>query len=193
MLRVNPQYWFAILVQPHRTANLRDNSSSSMETVSSMTLSCPSCAARMPETAAFCPGCGAAMMEPVRAKGKIGAFPENVAAGLAYLPLIPAIIFLAVSPYNRNLLIRFHSVQSLVYCAAVMVAAAAIRIVGFFLGLIPIVGPLLLALVYVLGSLAAIMLWAVLFVKALQGERFKLPALGDFAETYARPSVSAYP
>lgn len=156
-----------------------------MDTDSSMTLSCPSCAARIPETAAFCPGCGIALKEPVRARGKIGAFPENIAAALAYLTFIPPIIFLVARPYNRNLFLRFHSVQSLLYCAAVMVAASVIRIVGFLLGLIPIVGPLVLALVYVLGSLAAILLWAVLFVKALQGEHFKLSLLGDFAEKYA--------
>jgi len=150
-----------------------------------MTLSCPSCAAHMPQTAAFCPGCGIAMKEPVRAKGKIGAFPENIAAALAYLTFIPAIIFLVARPYNRNLFLRFHSVQSLLYCAAVMVAAAVVRIVGFLLGMIPTVGPLLLALLYVLGSLAAIILWAVLFVKALRGELFKLPVLGDLAEKYA--------
>lgn len=150
-----------------------------------MTLSCPSCAARMPETAAFCPGCGIAMREPIRADGKIGAFPENIAAGLAYLTFIPAIIFLGARPYNRNLFVRFHAVQSLLYCAATMVAAAVIRIVGFLLGLIPIVGPLLLALLYFAAVLAAVILWAVLFLKALQGEHFKLPALGDFSEKYA--------
>ena len=139
----------------------------------------------MPQTAAFCPGCGIAMKERVRAKGKIGVFPENIAAALAYLTFIPAVIFLGARPYNRNLFLRFHSVQSLLYSAAVMAAAAVIRIVGFLLGMIPIVGPLLLALVYVLGSLAAILLWGVLFVKALQGEPFKLPVLGDFAEKYS--------
>jgi len=150
-----------------------------------MPLSCPNCAARMPQTAAFCPGCGLAIKEPVRAKGKIGAFPENIAAALAYLTFIPAIIFLVARPYKSNPFLRFHSVQSLFYCAAVMVSGAVIRIVGFLLGLIPIVGPLLIAILYMLGPLAAIILWAVLLVKALQGEPFKLPWLGDFAEKYA--------
>ncbi len=156
-----------------------------METVSSITVACPRCAARMPETAAFCPGCGMAMKEPVRAKQRIGVFAENIAAGLAYITFIPAIVFLSARPYNRNLFLRFHSVQSLLYCAGVLFAAAVIRIVGFLLGLIPVIGPLLIALLYVLGPLAAAILWAVLLVKALQGEQFKLPLLGDFAEKYA--------
>lgn len=155
-----------------------------METVSPITLACPRCAARMPETAAFCPGCGTAMKEPVRAKGRIGILPENIAAGIAYLTFIPAIIFLSTRPYNRNLFVRFHSVQSLLYSAAVMFAAAVIRIVGFLLGMIPTIGPLLVALLYVLGPLAVAILWAVLLVKALRGEQFKLTILGDYAEKY---------
>lgn len=150
-----------------------------------MTLSCPSCAARMPETAAFCPGCGIAMKDPVRAKGRIGVFPENIAAALAYVTFIPAIVFLFTRPYKRNLFLRFHSVQSLFYCAAVIVAAAVVRIIGFLLSLIPMVGPLFLALLYVLGPLAAVILWAVLCVKALRGEQFSLPVLGHFVEKYS--------
>jgi uncharacterized membrane protein len=173
------------LVQPHQTANLRDNSAVQMETVSSMTLSCPACAARMPETAAFCPGCGIAMKESQGAKGKIGVFPENIAAVLAYLTFIPAVIFLASRPYRRNLFLRFHAVQCLFYCAAVTFAAAGIRLVGFLLGMIPIIGPLVVALLYILGPVATIILWAVLCVKALRGEQFKLPVLGDLAEKYA--------
>ena len=126
-----------------------------------------------------------AMKEPVRAKGRVGVFPETVAAGVAYVTFIPAIVFLAARSYNRNAFLRFHSVQSLLYCAAVAAAGSLIRIAAVLLGLIPLVGPLLLALLYALGILAAIILWAVLFVKALQGAHFKLPVLGDFAEKYA--------
>ena len=34
---------------------------------------------------------------------------DNAASGLAYLTIIPAIIFLVVAPYNQNSTIRFHS------------------------------------------------------------------------------------
>lgn len=156
-----------------------------MDAISSMPLSCPCCAARMPQTAAFCPGCGIAMKDPVRGQGKVGVLPESIAAGLAYLTFVPAIIFLVARPYNRNLFLRFHSVQSLLYCAATMFAATVLRLLGFLLGMIPTAGPLMVAILYVLGIFAAIILWAVLFVKALQAEQFKLPVLGEFAEKYA--------
>jgi uncharacterized membrane protein len=51
--------------------------------------------------------------------------------------------------------------------------------------MIPVVGPLVLVLISVFLGLAAFVVWLVLVVKALQGERFKLPALGDFAEQNA--------
>jgi len=34
---------------------------------------------------------------------------DNNAAGLAYVTIIPAIIFLVVAPYNQKPFIRFHA------------------------------------------------------------------------------------
>jgi uncharacterized membrane protein len=38
---------------------------------------------------------------------------DNVAGMLAYITIIPAIVFLVMEPYNRNRFIRFHSWQSI--------------------------------------------------------------------------------
>ena len=51
--------------------------------------------------------------------------------------------------------------------------------------IIPIVGPLFVVLVLVVTAFAAVVVWLVLVVKALQGEMFKLPVLGKFAEQQA--------
>ena len=48
--------------------------------------------------------------------------------------------------------------------------------------LIPMIGPLLVVLAYATLGFAAGVIWLVLVVKALQGEMFKLPVLGEFAE-----------
>ena len=48
-----------------------------------------------------------------------------------------------------------------------------------------VLGPLLVSITVVVAVLAAILLWFVLAVKALQGEMFKLPLLGDLAGQYA--------
>ncbi len=156
-----------------------------MDAIKAMPLSCPYCAARMPETAAFCPGCGIAMKEHARASGRVGVLSERIAGALAYVTFIPAIIFLTMRPYRRNGFVRFHSVQSLLFCAAAVFAATLIRLAGFVVGLIPVAGTLIVVVSYVVGGIGVIALWAVLVAKALQGETFKLRFLGDFAEKYA--------
>jgi uncharacterized membrane protein len=156
-----------------------------MVEVASMPVACPTCAARMPESAAFCPGCGIAMKPPERARGKVGGLPENIAGALAYLTFIPAIVLLVAQPFNKNLFVRFHAIQSLLVSAAALLLATMIRLAGYVLALIPTAGPLLVVLLYAVAALGGVCLWLVLVVKALQGETFKLPAVGSFAEQSA--------
>jgi uncharacterized membrane protein len=122
-----------------------------------------------------------------RAHGKVGPFPENVAGALAYLTFIPAVVFLVRAPYNRDRFARFHSVQCLLFWLVSISLAAAIRLAALILILVPIVGPLIVTLVSVVTALALVVIWAVLAVKALQGEMFKLPLLGELADRYADP------
>jgi uncharacterized membrane protein len=66
-----------------------------------------------------------------------------------------------------------------------LIVAALLRVVGFVVFFIPVLGPLLVWLVSGIVILAFFVVWAVLVVKALQGETFKLPVVGDFAERQA--------
>ncbi len=125
------------------------------------------------------------MPTPARAEAKSGPFSENLVAALAYLTFVPAILFLLLNPYNKNQFVRYHSVQCLLAWAAAMLAAIVLKLVGLVLFLIPVVGPLLVVLTWVIGGLAALLLWLVLVVKAFQGEMFQLPRLGNIAERYA--------
>ncbi len=150
--------------------------------------SCPACASEMPETAAFCPGCGRTMQVTSRAQGKVGAFPESIAGALAYFSFIPAIIFLLVEPYRSNHFVRFHSVQSLLFCLASVAIASLLRLLSLVISWIPRVGPLFLVLIATVSGLAAFLVWIVLVVKALQGEMFQLPWIGALAEKRANPS-----
>jgi uncharacterized membrane protein len=142
----------------------------------------------MPETAAFCPGCGRRMAPTLPAQGSAGIFPENVAGVLAYLTFLPAILFLILGPYKRNRFVRFHSVQCLLLWAAGVLAAIALKLIAMLLFMIAVAGPLLVVLISVLASLAIVVIWLVLVVKAFQGEMFKVPVLGEFAERYACPT-----
>jgi uncharacterized membrane protein len=108
------------------------------------------------------------MTEPT---GKTGMGLEpNVAGLLCYvLGWITGIIFLLLEKDNK--FVRFHAVQSIV-------VFGAISVVSIVLGWIPILGTIISSL---LGILAFV-LWIILMVKAYQGQLFKLPVAGDFAE-----------
>ena len=94
----------------------------------------------------------------------------NLAGLLTYLlGFVTGLIFLVIE--KENSYVRFHAYQSTIVFLAFFVAS-------FVVGFIPLVGPLLSAVL----SLASIVLWVLLMYKAFQGERFKLPVLGDMAE-----------
>ena len=103
-----------------------------------------------------------------------GGLSENAAAALAYVTIIPAIIFLIVEPYNRSSLVRFHAWQ----CIFLSIAAFAIHTI---LVIIPVIGWIILPFV----SIAILIIWIIALLKALKGERFHLPFIGKFAERQA--------
>lgn len=105
---------------------------------------------------------------------------DNVAGMLAYVTLIPAIIFLVMAPYNKNRFIRFHSFQCIFFAIAWTVLWVALNIVAQ----IPVFGWLTI-IIWPLVGLAGLVIWIVLVLKAYQGQRWKLPVLGDIAEKQA--------
>jgi uncharacterized membrane protein len=122
-----------------------------------------------------------------RARGSVGALPEALAGALAYF-LLPAIVFLLVEPYSKNRFVRFHSFQCLGAFFVALVVGALLRIVGFMLFFIPVLGHLIVWLLSMVVTLALFAVWVVLVVKALQGEMFKLPVVSDFAEQHTSPT-----
>lgn len=105
---------------------------------------------------------------------------ENAASGLAYVTIIPAIIFLIIEPFNRMPLVRFHSWQSIFLAIAWCVADVAAMI----LGRLPFVGWMMWFLMPLIG-LAFFILWLIVLINAFNGKRFKLPVVGDLAEKQA--------
>ena len=99
---------------------------------------------------------------------------DNAAGALAYVTIIPAIIFLIVEPFNKNSYVRFHSWQSIF----LSIAAIAANVV---LTVIPIVGWILIPFV----GLGFLVIWVIVLIKALNGQRFKLPFIGNLAEKQA--------
>ena len=104
---------------------------------------------------------------------------------LAYFTIIPAIIFLLIEPYNRSRFVRFHSFQSIFFFVGVVVIDVALTIVSSIFHLVPVVGWLIVALMWPLWGLATLALWLLLVIKAYQHEIYKLPIVGDLAEKQA--------
>jgi len=105
---------------------------------------------------------------------------DNAAGGLAYVTFIPAIIFLVLAPYNRISYVRFHSWQSIF----LGIAYLAVDVVMMILGRMPILGWSTLFL-WPLVALAFFIVWIIVLIKAFNGERFKLPIIGNLAEKQA--------
>ena len=147
-----------------------------------MPISCPQCGIQMPDNTAFCPGCGWNTTRPIL--GTTGGIRDNIAAAMAYVTFIPAIVFLVVAPFKKNRFIRFHAFQSLLLTLAGVAAGLALKLLFLVLSLISL-GHLLLLLISAIVLLECVILWLVLVVKALQGDLFKLPLIGDLAERQA--------
>jgi uncharacterized membrane protein len=107
---------------------------------------------------------------------------DNFIAALAYVTFIPAVVFVLVEPFKRNRFVRFHSFQSIFLAVATIVIGIAMRILYSILALIPVLGFLLAWLATAVAVLGWVILWLVLLVKALQGETFRLPVIGNLAE-----------
>ncbi len=125
------------------------------------------------------------MHPEARARGTVGVLSEGVAGALAYVSLIPAVVFLLLDPYNKNRFVRFHSFQCIFLWVTGLLIAVVLRFVGLILYIIPVLGHLLVWLIAMVVILGAVVIWLVLMVKALQGEAFKLPVIGDLAERQA--------
>jgi uncharacterized membrane protein len=110
---------------------------------------------------------------------------ENIAGMLAYITIIPAIIFLVVEPYNRNRFVRFHSFQNLLFHVAMIVLGVALGIASAVLHFIPMIGWIVVVLLVPLCWLGVFVVWLLLLIKAYQHQMFKLPVIGDMAEKQA--------
>lgn len=96
-------------------------------------------------------------------------FDENIEGLLCYLlGWVTGIVFLLLEKENR--FVRFHALQSLVVFLGLFV-------LNLIVGSIPLLG-FLSPIIFLL----ALVLWILLMVKAFQGEKYKLPWVGEFAE-----------
>ena len=173
---------------------------------------CPQCGASSADYAVFCQRCGTpvtraradeagttsaatasslAVSEDMPRRGSRSELsgnelpiPENIAGAVAYITILPAIVFLVLEPFRRNIFVRFHAFQHLFLWIAGFVFAIVAGILSVLMQLIPFMRVLVFPLAGLIG-LAWFFLWVLLVVKAYQHELFKLPIIGDLAEQRA--------
>ncbi len=138
---------------------------------------CPACKTETGSDLQFCPHCGANTTTGVAASAvtQQSGLSETAAGVVAYITIIPAIIFLVMEPYNRSSFIRFHAWQSIFF-------GITVAIVFVVLGVIPILGWILMFPV----GLALFIFWIFVMIKASKGEHYKIPFIGNFAEQAAK-------
>jgi uncharacterized membrane protein len=108
-------------------------------------------------------------MSDIQDKSSTGLQP-NVAGLLCYLfGWITGLIFLLIE--HESKFVRFHAVQSI----STYVVFFVIYIILWF---IPIIG----WIINIFLAIAMFILWILLMYKAYQGNKFKLPIVGNFAE-----------
>ena len=107
---------------------------------------------------------------------------DNGAGALAYITIIPAIVFLVMPPYNASAYVRFHCWQSIflnVVGIVIWVGLAIVNIVGLFFV------PFLMMMIRLLVFFSLFAVWLVCVLQALNGKRFKIPVIGALAEKQA--------
>jgi uncharacterized membrane protein len=150
---------------------------------------------QVPQAGPAAPASGYAQVPPPGAAGtgyapaagyapaQSGGLSDNSAAAIAYITIIPAIIFLVLEPYNRKPFVRYHAMQ----CIGLHVLWLAVWIVLMILGLMfaMVHLHLLILLLWPICWIGLVILWVLCIVSAAQGKWFKLPIIGDFARKQA--------
>jgi uncharacterized membrane protein len=141
---------------------------------------CSGCGTAIADGSTMCAACSSKTAGGTSAASTGGGLTDNVAGMLAYVTIIPAIVFLVAAPYNKSRFVRFHSFQSIFFCVAWIALSIALSIVAA----IPVLGWMTL-LIWPLVGLGGLIIWIILLLKANQGQMFKLPVIGDLAEKQA--------
>jgi uncharacterized membrane protein len=147
---------------------------------------CSKCGAQLTGNTAFCASCGQSQGSAPAAAGSQSGLEENVAGLLCYsLGWLTGLIFFLI---DKRPNVRFHAAQS-------MVTFGGLHIVRIVLGMVFGYGMMFGGMwgtgfsvgfaIFSLIGLVTLVLWIVCMIKAYQGERFKLPVVGDIAENLA--------
>ena len=121
-----------------------------------------------------------AQSTPPAGGGQGTGLAPNIAGLLCYIcSPITGIIFLLIEKENND--VKFHAWQSLVFGVAYVIVVILLEILAAILGMIASVLGIIIGFFIPIVMLAAFIIWIVCLVKAYQGERWRIPVIGDFA------------
>jgi uncharacterized membrane protein len=158
---------------------------------------CPNCGSQA--TGRFCPNCGSDVGAPAAAGAGSSSYAppppsatplaapgltDNVAGALCYLfGFVTGIIFLVLSPYNRNRLVRFHAFQSIFATVAIIVLEIGLGIFSLMTGVLHMWA--LMGVVWLVFRLAIFVGWLYMMYATYNNKKIVLPVVGSLAEKQA--------
>jgi uncharacterized membrane protein len=107
---------------------------------------------------------------------------ENSLGAASYLTVIPAIVFLAIAPYNRSANVRFHAWQSIALGASAFLLNFALNFLAQALPFLSVFAYLSLNMII---GVTYIIVSVFCAVRALNGKHTKLPPFSAWAERQA--------
>lgn len=112
--------------------------------------------------------------------GGTGLAP-NIAGLLCYVcSPISSIIFLLIEKENKDVL--FHAWQGTLFGVAIFLLHIALNILGFLMGkMADFLGGIILNFLLPILWIGVLILWVVCLLKAYQGEKWRIPVIGDIA------------
>ena len=131
---------------------------------------------------------------PVQSGKSSTGLDENIASLIAYLAgWVSGLIFFLIEKSSR--LVRFHAMQSIllnvvlvvVWIVIMIVVSILVLILGQVSSALAGIVSLLSVLLYLVGCLVTLLVWVLCLIKAFQGQMYKLPVIGEYAEKFSAP------
>lgn len=140
------------------------------------------------------PNPGTPSGSPPSGNSPLGGMDPKIAAAISYIWIVGVVFFIIE---KENKFVRFHALQSILFGVANSVIMILLMIVAFLLTIAfgiggAMVGGPMESLVSLLVGLIWLLFWLIVLlmlaglvfaaVKAYQGQKFKLPIIGNIAE-----------
>ena len=139
----------------------------------------------------FCQKCGTAVAaapgssQPI-ATPAVPGLSSNSASALCYLfGFITGIVFLVLSPYDKDRRVRFHAFQSIFLSVAVIAIHMAITFAALMFQAVSFSMGLMISSLHLLVSFGFFLVWLYMMWKSYQGVKVVLPVIGPLAERQA--------